>query len=369
MNATYSDLNVTLNDEHTRNTSLEGSLGNELNATTRAEDFIASSTDSVILRDEVLLLITIVYGFMVITGVLGNILVCVVIAKQPEMQTATNYYLFSLAIADVTTLLLGAFNELHQYWYAYQWKFGVTACKLSLFIPEATSNASVLTILAFSMERYLAICHPLVAYTMSGLKRALHIIIAVWLIGFVFALPYGFAARTGNLFEGQPDYDNFYKEIVLCGFYNTNFLLEMLPYDELISVIFFFIPMAILIVLYTRIGLTIKRRVNVGETPTAQASKKAVIIMLIAVVTWFFICWAPLHLIRLFDEYMYKFGLYDNQELLNIIIKCSFLFNATINPILYNIMSAKYRKAFKNTFCGSSSSVGNNSGTQTNLEA
>ena len=34
-----------------------------------------------------------------------------------------------------------------------------------------TSYCSVLTILSFSCERYLAICHPLYSYTMAGTKR------------------------------------------------------------------------------------------------------------------------------------------------------------------------------------------------------
>ncbi|XP_059482623.1 neuropeptides capa receptor-like [Neocloeon triangulifer] len=331
-----------------------------------AEDLIAHFTALAFPSDEVLIVITVVYGIMLITGVLGNILVCVVIARHPEMQTATNYYLFSLAIADVTTLLFGVIFELYHYWHKYPWELGVTVCKLRVFIPEATSNASVLTILAFSMERYLAICHPLVAYTMSGLKRALRIIIAVWLIGFVFALPYGFAADAKSFMEYPSESGKFLPELLHCNVYKSNYLLEMLPFEELSSVIFFFIPMAILIVLYTRIGLAIKRRVNVGETPTAQASKKAVIRMLTAVVTWFFICWAPLHLMRLFDRYLLEFELYEkSRNWLFIITGFSFFFNATINPILYNIMSAKYRKAFKNTLCGSSSSVDNKNETQT----
>lgn len=40
------------------------------------------------------------------------------------------------------------------------------------------------------MERYLAICHPLHSYAMSGLRRALRIIGALWIIGFVSATPF-----------------------------------------------------------------------------------------------------------------------------------------------------------------------------------
>lgn len=53
-----------------------------------------------------------------------------------------------------------------------------------------TSYTSVLTIVAFSMERYLAICHPLHSYAMSGLKRAVRIIAVVWMISFLAALPF-----------------------------------------------------------------------------------------------------------------------------------------------------------------------------------
>ncbi|PZC73731.1 hypothetical protein B5X24_HaOG208915 [Helicoverpa armigera] len=44
-----------------------------------------------------------------LTGVVGNVAVCVVIVKHPAMHTATNYYLFSLALSDLLLLLFGKF--------------------------------------------------------------------------------------------------------------------------------------------------------------------------------------------------------------------------------------------------------------------
>ena len=41
------------------------------------------------------------------------------------------------------------------------------------------------------MERFLAICHPLHLYTMSGLQRAVRIIAALWIISFLSAVPFG----------------------------------------------------------------------------------------------------------------------------------------------------------------------------------
>ncbi|XP_046595369.1 neuromedin-U receptor 2-like [Neodiprion lecontei] len=49
---------------------------------------------------------TLTYVTIFITGVFGNVMTCLVLIRNPTMQTATNYYLFSLAISDLTLLLL-----------------------------------------------------------------------------------------------------------------------------------------------------------------------------------------------------------------------------------------------------------------------
>ena len=48
----------------------------------------------------------------------------------------------------------------------------------------------MLIIVAFSLERYLAICHPLLSYTMAGRRRATRIIAAVWLVSLLAAAPF-----------------------------------------------------------------------------------------------------------------------------------------------------------------------------------
>ncbi|KAL0829903.1 hypothetical protein ABMA28_003380 [Loxostege sticticalis] len=55
--------------------------------------------------------ISIVLVVIFLTGVIGNVCVCVVIVKHPGLHTATNYYLFSLAVSDLLLLLF----DFHQY--------------------------------------------------------------------------------------------------------------------------------------------------------------------------------------------------------------------------------------------------------------
>lgn len=40
------------------------------------------------------------------------------------------------------------------------------------------------------MERFLAICHPLHLYTMSGFKRAVRIVAVLWIVSFLSAVPF-----------------------------------------------------------------------------------------------------------------------------------------------------------------------------------
>ncbi len=51
--------------------------------------------------------ITFFYVVIFISGMVGNVAVCLVIVKNKSMHTATNYYLFSLAISDLMILVLG----------------------------------------------------------------------------------------------------------------------------------------------------------------------------------------------------------------------------------------------------------------------
>lgn len=57
------------------------------------------------LREIVPLSVVLIVIFL--TGVLGNISVCVLIVRHPGLHTATNYYLFSLAVSDLLLLLFG----------------------------------------------------------------------------------------------------------------------------------------------------------------------------------------------------------------------------------------------------------------------
>lgn len=57
------------------------------------------------------------------------------------------------------------------------------------FAAETSANATVLTITAFTVERYVAICHPFQAHAVSKLSRAVKLVLAIWVLALCLAVP------------------------------------------------------------------------------------------------------------------------------------------------------------------------------------
>lgn len=92
--------------------------------------------------------------------------------------------------------LLGLPPELYTVIEAYPWPFGTAYCLFKTFLTEMTSSASILTIAAFTIERYLAICHSLRAQTTSALSRAIRVVVVVWIVACLTAIVYPIHTRT-----------------------------------------------------------------------------------------------------------------------------------------------------------------------------
>lgn len=97
--------------------SIGASLRLDLNSTADLVAFnhnvsgIATKNDSDAEPLFVLISVTICYLFIFVAGVLGNVITCTVISRNKSMHTATNYYLFNLAISDLILLLSGKSNH------------------------------------------------------------------------------------------------------------------------------------------------------------------------------------------------------------------------------------------------------------------
>lgn len=231
-------------------------LLNEWNLTgTLSTASVISSTDAAYRmtsaqRDALYIVIpvTIVYISIFLTGTIGNVSTCVVIARNKSMHTATNYYLFSLAVSDLLLLISGLPAEVYLVWSKYPYIFGEEFCILRGLAAEFSTNASVLTITAFTAERYVAICHPFLSHTMSKLSRAIKLILIIWLVALCFAIPQ--AVQFGIV--RHPDIS---PDLVVC----TLKTIVIKHSFELSTLLFFLVPMTLITVLYIMIGVKLKK--------------------------------------------------------------------------------------------------------------
>ncbi|KAF5301799.1 hypothetical protein FQA39_LY10584 [Lamprigera yunnana] len=340
---------------------------------------------------------TIIFGAIFLTGLIGNISTCIVIARNKSMHTATNYYLFSLAISDLLLLISGLPQEMYYIWSKYPYIFGEAFCVLQGFASETSANATVLTITAFTVERYIAICHPFLSHTMSTLSRAIKFILIIWMVAICLAIPQ--AISFGIIYEKLSDGVSVNEDHNIC-----NVKRVVIPHTFLISTLLFFVtPMSLITIFYILIGLQLRQSPrgparggsikisslvhkkvmithkhsmhqtsfvtnnntntdcqlspqegskNSCTIPTSQASTQHVVKMLVAVVVAFFICWAPFHAQRLLAIYAQpsSSNVIATFNALTYISGVLYYMSTTINPVLYHIMSNKFRMAFKETF-------------------
>ncbi|XP_020808962.1 somatostatin receptor type 5 [Drosophila serrata] len=316
---------------------------NGTNASTMAAD--SPGDESLTLRTA----FTVCYALIFVAGVLGNLITCIVISRNNFMHTATNFYLFNLAVSDLILLVSGIPQELYNLWYPDMYPFTDAICIMGSVLSEMAANATVLTITAFTVERYIAICHPFRQHTMSKLSRAIKFIFAIWLTAFLLALPQ--AVQFSVVYQNGG-----YSCTMENDFYAHVFAVS--------GFIFFGGPMTAICVLYVLIGVKLKRSRLLQSLPrrTYDANRGLnaqgrVIRMLVAVAVAFFLCWAPFHAQRLMAVYglsLINIGISrdafnDYFRILDYTSGVLYFLSTCINPLLYNIMSHKFREAFKIT--------------------
>jgi hypothetical protein len=135
-------------------------------------------------------LLLIIYAIIFFIGLVGNIMTIIIIKYNTHLRTPTNFYLLNLAVSDLMMLMCNLPLEMIEIHYR-EWPLSIIFCKLRNICAEFFTCSSILTILAFSCERYFAIVHPLHFYQLSHFRRAQNMILIIWFISLVFSLPLG----------------------------------------------------------------------------------------------------------------------------------------------------------------------------------
>ncbi|KTG05729.1 hypothetical protein cypCar_00047455 [Cyprinus carpio] len=103
------------------------------------------------------------------------------------MKTATNIYIFNLALADALVLATLPFQGTDVF--LGFWPFGNALCKAVVSIDYYNMFTSVFTLTVMSMDRYVAVCHPVKALDMRTPHKAKVVNICVWVLASAIGVP------------------------------------------------------------------------------------------------------------------------------------------------------------------------------------
>ncbi|KAI2801949.1 G-protein coupled receptor, partial [Blomia tropicalis] len=175
-----------------------------------------------------------------ILALFGNILVILSVYRERSLQTVTNWFIVSLAFADLFVTIPMLFSlyvmvNVH-------WELSGLICDLYIAIDVVCSTASIFNLVAISFDRYIAVTHPIFYSKHKNDKRVIVTIILVWMASFGVGLPIMLGANTSP--ERTPE---------LCIFYNSDFII----YSSLWS---FYVPCLIMVILYYKIFKAIHDR-------------------------------------------------------------------------------------------------------------
>lgn len=288
-------------------------------------------------------LVPIVYGCNFVIGIVGNSMVVAVIYCYMKLKTVANIFVLNLAVSDLTFLITlpmwATFTAT-----GYHWPFGGFLCKASAGLVIFNLYTSIFFLTALSIDRYLAIVHPVRSRRFRTVVYARITCVVIWLFAFVLSVPVALTRDVHNI----TDFNNTVCGILHQTAENAVQLKRLLLAIGLMkSLLGFLVPFIIIITCYCLIGRALLGARHIQKSSRSRDDE--VLRMLAAAVLAFFLCWAPhqvFHLMQLLTQLILE----ENCAILEIIDTampftiCIAYFNSCVNPIVYGFVGHNFRK-------------------------
>ncbi|XP_072319547.1 neuromedin-K receptor-like [Eucyclogobius newberryi] len=283
---------------------------------------------------------SVAYSTVLIVAVFGNVIVIWIILAHRRMRTVTNYFLLNLAFSDVS---MAAFNTLINFVYAAHgdWYFGEVYCKFHNFFPVAAVFASINSMTAIAIDRYIAIIHPLKP-RMSA-KATIGVIVVTWSLAVALAFPLCFYSTTKVL-----------PLRTVCYVAWPRKATDPFMYHIVVTVLVYALPLVIMAITYTVVGVTLWGGAIPGDSSDnyhgqLRAKRKVVKMMIIVVVT-FALCWLPYHIYFIVTGLNKDLSKWKYIQQVYLSVLWLAMSSTMYNPIIYCCLNSRFRAGFKHVF-------------------
>ena len=210
------------------------------------------------------------YVLLMLVSLVGNGLVIVVICTNRFMlNKPTNYFMLNLAVCDLAILASCIWVEMvasvHRHWLLSE-----LFCKLSSYMQVAVIIASVLTLVAITCDRFMAVMRPLRWHTTR--TRTLCCIALTWLVSLTMALPsYMYRSlieiRWSDYSERYCD-DLHWPVVMVADEHGCSKIAQPARrlYYTTVILVMFFVPMLVMSVAYSIVIARLWRAPAIGES-------------------------------------------------------------------------------------------------------
>uniref|UniRef100_A0A8C5BR89 Trace amine-associated receptor 1 n=2 Tax=Gadus morhua TaxID=8049 RepID=A0A8C5BR89_GADMO len=278
-------------------------------------------------------------GSAVVLTVLGNLFVIVAISHFKQLHTPTNYLTLSLAMSDfllgILVMFPGMLQSVETCWY-----FGDMFCKLFTSSDVLLCTASILNLSFISIDRYYAVCHPLLYPHKITDNTAFIMILVTWCVSAVVG--FGMIFLKLNILGIEELY---YNNVACEG---RCILLQSGVSITVSSIIAFYIPGVIMLGIYLKIYVVAQRQVrttglqNTSSSKVDKHQRKAT--KTLAIIMGVFLSfWAPFFICNIIDPFI---GYSVPPALFDTLVWLGYL-NSTINPLVYAFFYSWFRKALQ----------------------
>uniref|UniRef100_A0A3B4WIC7 G-protein coupled receptors family 1 profile domain-containing protein n=1 Tax=Seriola lalandi dorsalis TaxID=1841481 RepID=A0A3B4WIC7_SERLL len=312
---------------------------------TGSEDLPGNGSDTGLGKVEQVL-VPILDTLILVLGVVGHTMVMVILCGRrrrgaghsPHSSmtgTGTDILLLALSAAD---LLLLSTLPFHTVAIAMQeWPFEDFMCRLVGFLGSACSSASVFTLAALAVSRYLTVVQPTRAYGLLSPRRVSIAAALLWVPACCLAVPQ-LVFRCVGTPRQAPDRHTCFA---------FRFHKDQLIYGLFHFFVAFLLPLITIAVAYGKIYLFLWGSQQAGRAPQVERYQSKVTQTSAMLVLAFTLCWLPsygLTLNLLAEEISGATGTSPRYGPFSVFARFMATSSTVVNPILYVLMSQKFRQ-------------------------
>lgn len=304
---------------------------------------------------EISLVLKVIMGVIValsiIPGILGNILVIIAITTTNLSNYIINLLVLSLAVTDI---LISAFPlpvlSVYFVFYWPSWMLGKAWCQATVYVVNLCGLVSILSMTIIAVDRYFAVQRNRSLLTR---KKCYILLVIVWVFGALVGVT--------SIINGGTHKERLSTGIYeVCNHISGKQVVESSTRLSLIIKLLLGFPVILgLVLIYVRLSYSVWKR---RHAPTAEHRKSKnvrrstnhkirALHMMFAVVVTFAFCWIPYYLVTFFRVVQVTSSPNIPPGAV-LACYCLAMLNSTLNPIVYALLSKRFRTAFQSILTG-----------------